>query len=90
MIGEGGDGAGCVVADAGQREEGGNGGGDVAVVVVGAGLAGVACARVLQSAGLSVRVLEKEGEVGFHQTGHNSGVVHAGIYYKPGSLKAEL
>ena len=39
---------------------------------------------------MSVAVLEKESNVGFHQTGHNSGVVHAGIYYAPGSLKAKL
>lgn len=35
-------------------------------------------------------ILEKESELGLHQTGHNSGVIHAGIYYKPGSLKAKL
>ena len=40
--------------------------------------------------GINVTILEKESSVGLHQTGHNSGVVHAGIYYKPGSLKAEL
>ena len=39
---------------------------------------------------LRVAVLDKQDEVGFHQTGHNSGVVHAGIYYAPGSLKARL
>lgn len=39
---------------------------------------------------LSVAVLEKEPEVAMHQTGHNSGVIHAGIYYKPGSLRAKL
>jgi L-2-hydroxyglutarate oxidase LhgO len=40
--------------------------------------------------GLGVRVLEKEDGVGFHQTGHNSGVLHSGLYYRPGSLKAKL
>lgn len=40
--------------------------------------------------GLSLAILEKEAAVGVHQTGHNSGVIHSGIYYKPGSLKATL
>ncbi len=40
--------------------------------------------------GLSLAVLEKEAAVGTHQTGHNSGVIHSGVYYKPGSLKARL
>jgi 2-hydroxyglutarate dehydrogenase len=59
---------------------------------VGAGILGLAVARelLLRRPGLAVRVLEKEHEVGFHQTGHNSGVIHAGIYYAPGSLKARL
>jgi len=61
-------------------------------VVVGAGIVGLAVARELaeRHPGLALRVLEKESEVGAHQTGHNSGVVHAGIYYAPGSLKARL
>ena len=60
--------------------------------VVGGGIVGLAIARelVLRRPGLRVVVLEKERRVGMHQTGHNSGVVHAGIYYRPGSLKAEL
>lgn len=62
------------------------------VVVVGAGIVGLGVARglVLKHPGLSVTVLEKEPRVGAHQTGHNSGVIHSGIYYRPGSLKASL
>ncbi|MEM1213320.1 MAG: L-2-hydroxyglutarate oxidase [Planctomycetota bacterium] len=61
------------------------------VVVVGGGIVGLATAwRVLQrDPGRRVVVLEKESGVGRHQTGHNSGVLHSGIYYKPGSLKAK-
>ncbi len=60
------------------------------VVVVGAGILGLAVARALALAGREVIVLEKEAAVATHQSGHNSGVVHAGIYYPPGSLKATL
>jgi (S)-2-hydroxyglutarate dehydrogenase len=60
------------------------------VVVVGAGIVGLATARELALAGRSVAVLEAEADVARHQTGHNSGVVHAGVYYKPGSYKARL
>jgi L-2-hydroxyglutarate oxidase LhgO len=62
------------------------------VAVVGAGIVGLAVTREIgrRRPGTHVVVLEKEDHVGAHQTGHNSGVVHAGIYYKPGSLKAEL
>ena len=62
------------------------------LVVVGAGILGLAVAREMlgRRPGTSVTVLEKEAQVGAHQTGRNSGVVHAGIYYKPGSLKARL
>ncbi|HEX5120548.1 MAG TPA: L-2-hydroxyglutarate oxidase [Pseudonocardiaceae bacterium] len=60
--------------------------------VVGGGIVGLATASALQRArpGCSVVVVEKEPAVARHQTGHNSGVIHAGIYYAPGSLKATL
>ena len=66
--------------------------GECDLAVVGAGIIGLAVAREMLSRRpqLSVTVLEREDEVGFHQTGHNSGVIHAGIYYNPGSLKAKL
>src|SRR5262249_60087236 len=60
------------------------------VGVVGAGIVGLAVARQLAEAGVPVVVFEKEAAVGTHQTGHNSGVVHAGIYYAPGSAKATM
>ena len=62
------------------------------VVVIGAGIVGLATARALLSKrpALRLAVLEKEDRPGTHQTGHNSGVIHSGIYYKPGSLKARL
>lgn len=62
------------------------------LVVVGAGILGLAVAReaLLRYDGLRVLVLEKEDRIATHQTGHNSGVIHAGIYYVPGSLKARL
>ncbi|WP_426567831.1 L-2-hydroxyglutarate oxidase [Streptomyces canus] len=65
---------------------------DETIGVVGAGIVGLATAReiALSRPGTRVVVLEKEKEVSLHQTGHNSGVVHAGIYYTPGSLKADL
>lgn len=60
--------------------------------VVGGGIVGLAIARELTKRypGREILVFEKEATLATHQTGHNSGVVHAGIYYKPGSLKAEL
>jgi L-2-hydroxyglutarate oxidase LhgO len=60
--------------------------------VVGGGIVGVAVARRLVTAdpGCSVVLLEKEDHLAVHQTGRNSGVVHAGLYYPPGSLKARL
>lgn len=60
------------------------------VGVVGAGLVGLAIGRLLTQRGHEVLVFEKEAEVSLHQSGHNSGVVHSGIYYTPGSLKAVL
>lgn len=60
------------------------------VIIVGAGIVGAACARKLMSEkpNLNVLLLEKEAQPAFHQTGRNSGVIHAGVYYAPGSLKA--
>ncbi|QCO98618.1 L-2-hydroxyglutarate oxidase [Arthrobacter sp. 24S4-2] len=59
--------------------------------IIGGGIVGIAIARALSSRNLAnVTVLEKEQRVAMHQTGHNSGVVHAGLYYAPGSLKAML
>ncbi|MFD7652381.1 L-2-hydroxyglutarate oxidase [Actinosynnema sp. NPDC059797] len=60
------------------------------VVVVGGGIVGLATAWELVKRGHEVTVLEKEARWGAHQTGHNSNVVHAGLYYKPGSLKARM
>lgn len=62
------------------------------VVVVGAGIVGLAVAReaLLRRPGAAVLVVEREDRVAAHQTGHNSGVVHGGVYYEPGSLKARL
>ena len=62
------------------------------VAVVGGGIVGLATARELLKRRPATRVvvLEKEAEVASHQTGHNSGVLHAGLYYMPGSLKARL
>ncbi|MGN6872606.1 MAG: L-2-hydroxyglutarate oxidase [Solirubrobacteraceae bacterium] len=61
-------------------------------VIVGAGILGLATARELArtTESADILVLEKEDEIAGHQTSHNSGVVHAGIYYAPGSLKARL
>lgn len=60
--------------------------------VIGGGIIGVSVARELTNrlAGASVTVYEKENRLAYHQTGHNSGVVHAGLYYEPGGLKATL
>ncbi|MBO0937729.1 L-2-hydroxyglutarate oxidase [Fibrella sp. HMF5335] len=60
------------------------------VTIIGGGIVGLATALQIkqQQPALSVIVLEKEARVAAHQTGHNSGVIHSGLYYKPGSLKA--
>jgi (S)-2-hydroxyglutarate dehydrogenase len=61
------------------------------VAVIGGGIVGLASAMALASDySASVIVVEAEGELGAHQTGNNSGVIHSGLYYKPGSLKARL
>ena len=62
------------------------------LVVVGGGIVGLAVAYTVlrKRPGSSVVVLEKEDRLAAHQTGHNSGVIHAGVYYEPGSLKARL
>ncbi len=64
----------------------------VDVAVVGAGILGLATARALvrEAPGLRVAVLDKQDRIGAHQTGRSSGVVHSGVYYAPGSLKAKL
>ena len=61
-------------------------------VVIGGGIVGLAVARELlaRHPGSSLSVLEREDRLGAHQTSHSSGVIHAGIYYAPGSLKARL
>src|SRR5215471_20702712 len=60
-------------------------------IVIGGGIVGLATAMAITQRLPKHRllVLEKENEVGAHQTGHNSGVIHSGLYYKPGSMKAK-
>jgi L-2-hydroxyglutarate oxidase len=64
----------------------------VKIIIIGGGIVGLATAYRLgeRMPGAQIAVLEKEPEVGTHQTGHNSGVLHCGLYYKPGSVKARL
>jgi L-2-hydroxyglutarate oxidase len=61
------------------------------VIIVGGGIVGLATAReiLLRYPHLKLALLEKEPQIVAHQSGHNSGVIHSGIYYKPGSLKAK-
>lgn len=60
------------------------------IVIIGGGIVGLATALKIKKKNPSLRVavIEKENELATHQTGHNSGVIHSGLYYKPGSLKA--
>lgn len=61
------------------------------IIIIGAGLVGLATAyqTKLKNPDSKILILEKENDVALHQSGHNSGVIHSGIYYKPGSLKAK-
>jgi len=61
------------------------------VIVVGGGIVGLATSLqlMIKNPNLKLLILEKESEIASHQTGHNSGVIHSGIYYKPNSLKAK-
>lgn len=61
------------------------------IIIIGGGIVGLSTAyQLLQlNPNLTVTILEKENAVAKHQTGNNSGVIHSGIYYKPGSLKAQ-
>ncbi|MDB5560851.1 MAG: hydroxyglutarate oxidase, partial [Hyphomicrobiales bacterium] len=65
---------------------------DYDLAIIGGGIVGLATALQVTERfpGLSVVVLEKENEVAQHQTGRNSGVIHAGVYYQPGSMKARF
>jgi L-2-hydroxyglutarate oxidase len=62
----------------------------VHIVVIGGGIVGLAVARVLRRRGHGVTVCEKEHIWAAHQSGHNSGVIHSGLYYRPGGIKARL
>jgi L-2-hydroxyglutarate oxidase len=61
------------------------------LTIIGGGIVGLATAMRMANdhPGLRCAVLEKEPQIGTHQTGHNSGVLHSGIYYRPGSVKAQ-
>lgn len=63
---------------------------DADIIIIGAGIVGLATAYQISrdNPGIRIRILEKERSYAMHQTGRNSGVIHSGIYYKPGSLKA--
>ena len=61
-------------------------------IIIGSGIVGLSTAYNLlqKNKKLKVLILEKEDKIAYHQTGHNSGVIHAGVYYKPGSLKSKF
>ena len=66
---------------------------DFDVVIIGGGIVGLSTAMQLTREGFpnwKIGVVEKEGELATHQTGHNSGVIHSGIYYRPDSQKARF
>ena len=60
------------------------------VIILGGGMVGLSLAHQIKikNKGLSIKILDKEKYLGLHNSGRNSGVLHAGIYYEPGSLKA--
>ena len=62
------------------------------VLILGGGMVGLSIAHQLLERGITsnITVLDKEPELGLHSSGRNSGVLHAGLYYKPGSLKAKV
>ena len=64
---------------------------NIDLAVIGGGIVGCATALAISSRNpnLKITLLEKEASLASHQTGHNSGVIHAGLYYKPGSMKAD-
>ena len=65
---------------------------DERIGVIGAGIVGLAVARqlLIDHPGVDVTVVDKEQAVASHQTAHNSGVLHSGVYYQPGTLKSQL
>ena len=63
---------------------------EIDVAIIGAGVTGLACARAIAGRGHSVCVLERHPRPGLETSTHNSGVIHAGIYYPPTTLKTTL
>jgi L-2-hydroxyglutarate oxidase len=60
------------------------------IAIIGGGILGLAIGYKLSRKGIKVHLFEKEDALGKHQSGNNSGVLHCGLYYQPGSLKAKL